>query len=422
MRLPGKNTFATGPQELANRAQEHLFHSFSPSEQSLQHYFAPGRVNLIGEHIDYNGGVVFPCAVNHGVAVAIRSAVPDKANRIRFCSTGFEDFHEIDLKQPLVKVDDGWYNYPVGVIRELLRCGLPVGGCDISFSGDLPGGSGLSSSAAIEVATAFAVNDLFDLGLGQVEIARLCQKAENEFVGVTCGIMDQFAVAACRHNHALKLDCNTLAYEQVPLNLGNSTFIISNTNQSRELAEGAYNQRVDECARALSIVSEHRDADNLADLLPSELLELEPHFASDAIAYSRASHVVSEQQRVMLATEALESNNLEEFGRLMTASHVSLRDLYEVSSHALDSMVDAALSASGTLGSRLTGAGFGGCTVSLVANADIESWIAEVGDGYRKRIELVPEFYAFQPGDGVCEVGGISPVGQVCPHSNVDVG
>jgi len=399
-----------GREALVAGAMAHLHQRFPESDTPVDGFFAPGRVNLIGEHIDYNGGMVFPCAINHGVAVAARKTTRQDRNVIRLCSTSFEAELTLDLDEAtgkhgvIRKQDDQWLNYPLGVVAQLLQKNHPLAGCDLCFNGDLPGGSGLSSSAAIEVVTAFALNALFDLGIEKPELARLSQRAENEFVGVACGIMDQFAVTVCRANHALKLDCNTLDYEQVPLQLDDAVFVIANTNQSRELAEAAYNERVAECTRALEIVQQHRDASSLADVLPEDLALLEEHFQADPVALARAQHVTSEQQRVLRAVDALKSAQLVFFGELMTESHRSLRNQYEVSSEALDLMVDAALDTPGTLGSRLTGAGFGGCTINLVEKSATQAWLENVGQRYTAGSGLDAGFYVFQPGDGVSAV------------------
>jgi len=395
-----ENLNSLGRDRLVSEACAHLQVCFPDSDQVLHTFSAPGRVNLIGEHIDYNGGMVFPCAVNHSVAVAIRLAGKDQAKRIRLCSKNFRGEFEFDLKQPISKQGNHWINYPLAVIDQLQKLGSSIGGFDACFYGDLPGGAGLSSSAAIEIVTAFAMNTVFDLQITAFELVKVCQRAENEFVGVACGIMDQFAVAMAQENHALQLDCNTLEYEQIPVVLEQSVFIIGNTNQQRSLAVGGYNERVSECQRALSIVRKHTTAKTLAEITPEALEALHLHFASDPVALDRARHVSGEQQRVIAATAALKRGDLREFGRLMTMSHHSLRDLYEVSSAALDAMVDAALDAPGTLGSRLTGAGFGGCTISLVETPYLDSWLAQVRSDYEKATDLVPDFYAFQPAAG----------------------
>ena len=401
-----ENLKSAGSSALAASASDHLQSCFPATAQALHTYSAPGRVNLIGEHIDYNGGMVFPCAVNHSVAVAIRLA--DKANgdRLRFCSKNFSGQFEIDLTQPITKQGDNWVNYPLAVIEQLQKSGKSIGGFDACFYGDLPGGAGLSSSAAIEIVTAFALNELFDLQFSRLDLVKICQKAENEFIGVACGIMDQFAVAMANDEHALQLDCNTLEYEHVPVKLEQSVFIIANTNQQRGLAEGGYNKRVKECKRALEIVREHSSnaVNTLAEIEPESLPALRPFFRDDTIAFNRLQHVCTEQQRVIAATTALKSGNLSSFGKLMTASHQSLRDLYEVSSQPLDAMVDAALNTPGTMGSRLTGAGFGGCTISLVETEHLDGWLTQVRAAYETATDLVVDFYAFQPAAGVSAI------------------
>ena len=398
-----ENLKSAGSSALAASASAHLQSCFPAAAQALHTYSAPGRVNLIGEHIDYNGGMVFPCAVNHSVTMAIRLADKANADRLRFCSKNFSGQFEIDLTQPITRQGDNWVNYPLAVIEQLQKSGKSIGGFDVCFYGDLPGGAGLSSSAAIEIVTAFALNELFDLQFSRLDLVKICQKAENEFIGVACGIMDQFAVAMASEEHALQLDCNTLEYEHVPVKLEQSVFIIANTNQQRGLAEGGYNERVKECQRALEIVREHSSnaVNTLAEIEPESLPALRPFFRDDTIVFNRLQHVCTEQQRVIAATTALKSGNLSSFGKLMTASHQSLRDLYEVSSQPLDAMVDAALNTPGTMGSRLTGAGFGGCTISLVETEHLDSWLTQVRAAYEKATDLVVDFYAFQPAAGV---------------------
>jgi len=404
-----ENLGRTSTSGLAAEAIAHLQACFPQATQQLHTYSAPGRVNLIGEHIDYNGGMVFPCAINHSVTVAIRLADKENNNRLRLCSKNFIGEFEIDLNQPIEKHGDSWVNYPLAVIDQLQKLNKPIYGFDVCFFGDLPGGSGLSSSAAIEIVVAYALNELFDLNISRLGLAKICQRAENEFIGVACGIMDQFAVAMARENSAIQLDCNTLEYEHVAVELIQSVFIIANTNQQRGLAEGGYNERVQECYRALDIVREHSSAtiSTLAQIKPEELNALRTFFSNDTVAFDRARHVSSEQQRVFAATSALKKGDLAQFGQLMTASHHSLRDLYNVSSQPLDAMVEAALKAPGTMGSRLTGAGFGGCTISLVETLNLDAWLEQVRAGYEKATDLVPDFYAFQPAAGVNAIGVI---------------
>jgi len=403
MAQSSENLKSVGSAALAASASTHLQSCFPDSTQSLHTFSAPGRVNLIGEHIDYNGGMVFPCAVNHSVTVAIRLADKEHGNRLRLCSKNFSGEFEIDLTKPIARRGDNWVNYPLAVIEQLQKFGKSINGFDACFYGDLPGGAGLSSSAAVEIVMAFALNELFDLQIARLDLVKICQKAENEFIGVACGIMDQFAVAMAREDHALRLDCDTLEYEHIPIKLEQSVFIIANTNQQRGLAEGGYNERVKECGRALEIVRKHLSDSvlALAEIKPEQLNSLRPFFTTDTIAFNRLQHVCTEQQRVIAATASLKKGDLTEFGKLMTASHQSLRDLYEVSSQPLDALVDAALAAPGTMGSRLTGAGFGGCTISLVDNEHLTAWLTQVRADYEKATDLNVDFYAFEPAAGV---------------------
>lgn len=361
---------------------------------------APGRVNLIGEHTDYTGGMVFPCAIDRGTLLLIRR---NHSNRFRFASTNFAltaDFpiEEIHQAQP-----DSWTNYPLGVIDQFRQRGIDIDGIDCLYAGNVPNGAGLSSSASIEVVTAFAVNELFNTNLDTVELVKLSQAAENEFVGMQCGIMDQFAVAMGKPNHALRLNCQSLDFRQVPLHLDDHAIVLANTNQRRELNNSAYNVRVKECQRALTLIQQKLPVNALGELSVEELETTNALFTDDETAFQRARHITSENARVVSAVNTLEKNDLNTFGKLMLQSHESLRDDYAVSSTPLDTLVELAMEHSGVLGARLTGAGFGGCTVNLMQQQAVASFIEKVGKQYHNETGLSADFYTIKPSGGVSE-------------------
>jgi galactokinase len=366
---------------------------------SVNVYFAPGRVNLIGEHIDYNGGEVFPCAISMGTYLLIRERAD---NTINLASLNFSYRGEYKLND-ISKDGDEWVNYPLGVLKLLYGEGHKFRGADIMLYGDLPNGAGLSSSASVEVVTAFAIADLYGINITNRDIALLAQRAENEFVGVNCGIMDQFAVAMCRANSAIRLDCNTLEYTYVPVELNGCSIVIANTNKKRELADSKYNERRGECELALKAISKYIDAGHLCDITTDTFERYKQHI-DNKLLRDRAEHVVYENNRVVEACKALVDNNIVEFGKLMNESHDSLRDLYEVTGEELDIMVEESRRCDGVVGSRMTGAGFGGCTVSVVKRESINSFIATVKDKYTCRTGLKPEFYVVEPDDGVKKI------------------
>lgn len=363
-------------------------------------YFSPGRVNLIGEHTDYNGGYVFPCALDFGTYLIIRKNGTDK---LRFATTNFDDRGIVLLRTPVEKQDKHWFNYPLGVIDQFQKKGVRFEGLDFLFSGEIPNGAGLSSSASIETVTAFALNDIFELGESRLDLVKLSQKAENQFVGVNCGIMDQFAVTMGKQNHAIFLNCATLDYELVPLVMNGHKLIISNTNKRRGLADSKYNERRSECETAVEILNEAQSLENLSQLNFSRFIELKDRISSETV-YRRAKHVISENKRVLDAIEALKKNDLITFGGLMNASHDSLRDDYEVTGTELDTLVDEARKVTGVLGSRMTGAGFGGCTVSLVRDDAIEDFKIRVGKNYKQKTGLTADFYIAGVGDGTKKI------------------
>jgi galactokinase len=360
-------------------------------------FFSPGRVNLIGEHTDYNGGYVFPCALSYGTYLLVRKNV---GNVVRFASTNMELRLDIPLADLSIKQADGaWVNYPLGVVEQFAKMNIAIGGLDLLYSGNIPNGAGLSSSASIELVTSVMINELYEAKLPMMEMVKLSQRAENQFVGVNCGIMDQFAVGMGKANHALALKCDTLKFEEVPLKLDGYKIVISNTNKRRGLADSKYNERRSECEKALEEMNTEGEFSSLSDINFDMFNQLYTKL-SDEVLLRRSRHVITENKRVLDAMAALEKNNLQEFGQLMNASHVSLRDDYEVTGSELDAMVEEAWRVEGVLGSRMTGAGFGGCTVSIVKEGAVDNFIAEVGSAYEKRTGLKPEFYIADVGDG----------------------
>lgn len=369
----------------------------------LRLFAAPGRVNLIGEHTDYNGGWVFPAAISLGNVVAAR---PRADRRLRLAATDLPGVVEADLDALERGRGLPWGSYQLGVADELQREGLRLVGADLLFDGDLPFGAGLSSSASIEVATAAALVGLAaslhpgNPFLGPVDLARICQRAENRFVGVSCGIMDQFASAVGRRGFAMLLRCDDLHHRHVPLRLDGHALVIVNTNRKRSLGDGKYNERRAECERGLAVLQQRLPAlRSLGELTAADLDEHADAIA-DPVVRRRVEHVVSEDDRVLASVAALEAGDLGAFGGLMIASHASLRDLYEVTGPELDALVEEALAVEGTVGSRMTGAGFGGCTVSLVRDDAVERFIATVGPAYRRRTGLEATFIRCETAHG----------------------
>jgi galactokinase len=380
---------------------DHLKKSFAeiyenPGGEPLL-FFAPGRVNLIGEHTDYNGGFVLPCAIQYGTYLLIRKTGD---SLIRLASLNEKERAVIPVASHFEKQPVRWFNYPVGVIEQFSKKGIPPSGMELLFSGDIPSGAGLSSSASIEMVTAFAVNQLFHGGLEIPELALMAQKAEHEFAGVNCGIMDQFAVGMGKAGHALFLNCSTLSHKLVPVELDGYRLVIANTNKRRGLADSKYNERVAECQLAVAFLSERFSLDKLSDLGFPQFFKSQDVIPDETVR-RRARHVISENQRVLSSVSTLLRSNLPEFGALMNASHDSLQQDYEVTGTELDTLVEEARKIRGVLGSRMTGAGFGGCTVSIVKEDQIPAFIEEVGKNYRKRTGIAADFYTAVIGDGV---------------------
>ncbi len=364
-------------------------------------YFAPGRVNLIGEHTDYNGGHVFPCALTIGTYAA---AAKNQDKKLRFYSMNFEALGVIEtsLENMVRVVEHDWANYPKGVLKVLIDAGYPVtSGMDILYFGNIPNSSGLSSSASIEVLTAYVARELFGFEIDFVEIAKLGQKAENEFIGVNCGIMDQFAIAMGKKDHAIFLDTADLSYEYAPISLPDAKIVIACSNKKRGLGDSKYNERRSECEAALTKLQTVKNVPSLGALTEAEFEEIKSVIA-DPVKEKRAKHAVYENQRTIKAVEALKKNDITLFGQLMVQSDDSLREDYEVTGKELDTLVAASLKQAGVIGSRMTGAGFGGCTVSLVKNEAVEAFIREVGKEYLDTIGYAADFYVVEVGSGPC--------------------
>ena len=361
-------------------------------------FFSPGRVNLIGEHTDYNGGFVFPCALSFGTYLLIS---PNDEQKINFRSLNIDAVYSLELTQLTTPLPNkAWANYPMGVIAQFIKRGVSITqGYDILFWGNVPAGAGLSSSAAMEVVTAFAFNELLGTGYDRTELAKIGQAAEHEFAGVMCGIMDQFASAQGQKDHAIYLNCDTLEFDLVPVKVEGIKVVVSNTHSPHHLDSGAYNDRVRQCQLAVEQLNTVRPTQYLAELSQAEFEQVK-HAITDETAYRRARHVVGEVQRTKDAVEALQQGNIEKFGELMTQSHVSLRDDYEVTGPQLDALAEAAWKVDGVLGSRMTGGGFGGCTVSLVRDEAIPTFIEQVGAEYTKKTGLKADFYIAEIGDG----------------------
>jgi galactokinase len=365
----------------------------------MQNFFAPGRINLIGEHIDYNGGFVLPAAISLGTSLQIVSLSPIADEYCIFSSVG-KDVDTIDIAQPLVydKKDD-WANYVKAVIWTLQQknIDLPLG-LILNYSTNLPLSSGLSSSACIEVLTAFALREMAGCPTDRTTLALEMQFAENEFMGVPCGIMDQFAIANGKKDHAILLDCSTLKYEYVPIQLQDYQLVILNSNQPRKLVESKYHERKAECEAALAILQVHKpDLQNLCSASEADLVFLE----KTPILQQRARHCITEQQRVLESVKALSDNNFLHFGQLLNASHASLCHDYDVTGSVLDALVAAAQVAEGCIGARMTGAGFGGCAIALVKKSDFSAFSKNVKKVYKSQTKLETTIYKAEIMDGV---------------------
>jgi len=368
----------------------------SPPEQV---FFAPGRINLIGEHTDYNGGHVFPCSITLGTYALV---VKRDDNKFRLYSENFPEIGiiEFDPTDLEYKKDHYWANYPKGMIKFLMEKGLKVShGLDILFYGNISNGAGLSSSASIELVTGVMLEKMYHFPIDRVELVKIGQRVENQYIGVNSGIMDQFAIGMGKENSGILLDCNTLEYEYAPLHLDHYKIVIMNTNKRRELADSKYNERRSECEAALRDLQQVIDIQSLGDLSVEKFQQL-VNSISNETNRKRAKHAVYENERTIEALKALKANDLTRFGQLINESHISLRDDYEVTGMELDTIVEAAWQQEGVLGARMTGAGFGGCAIAIVESDRIQSAIEKIGEIYKERTGLDAEFYIVQVGDG----------------------
>ena len=362
-------------------------------------FFSPGRVNLIGEHTDYNGGYVFPCALSFGTYLLIAK---NDDSLMRFKSLNMPEVTELPLDKLTAPLPNNhWVNYPLGCIAQFIKKGVKISqGFNILIWGNVPAGAGLSSSAALEVVTAYAFNELLHTGFDRTQLALIGQASEHEFAGVNCGIMDQFASAQGKLDHAIFLNCDTLEFELVPVKLEGIKVVISNTHSPHKLDSGAYNDRVAQCQLALKQLRTVRpELKNLAELTEAEFEKIESAI-TDPVAHKRARHVVGEVQRTTDAVKALQAGDIETFGKLMNQSHISLRDDYEVTGLHLDTLAEEAWKIPGVIGSRMTGGGFGGCTVSLVKDEAIPEFIEKVGKAYLEKTGIKADFYIAEIGDG----------------------
>lgn len=366
-------------------------------------YFAPGRVNMIGEHTDYNGGHVFPCALTIGTYGVVRKR---QDRKLRFYSMNFERIGVIESSLDNLCPDPwaDWTNYPKGVMWAFGEKGMEVpSGLDMLLCGNIPNGSGLSSSASVEVLTGFILRDMFGFDVSNQDLALIGQYSENHFNGVNCGIMDQFAIAMGKKEHAIFLDTATLSYEYAPIRLDDAKIVIACSNKKRGLGDSKYNERRSECEQALAELQQVCSIGSLGELTEEEFEKYQGNIGSE-VRRKRARHAVYENRRTIQAVQALKDNDIAAFGQLMNASHVSLRDDYEVTGVELDTLVEEAWKVEGVIGSRMTGAGFGGCTVSIVKNGSIDDFIARVGAAYQARIGYAADFYVVEIGDGPCKL------------------
>jgi len=376
--------------------REEFFKTYGDRAADPVFFYSPGRVNLIGEHTDYNGGYVFPCALDFGTVMALRLT---GGTKIRLNSLNFPGEVVVPISSGYTPIPGSWTNYPVGVINEFALKGIAAPGLELLFYGDIPNGAGLSSSASIEMVTAVAMNEVTGAGLEMMELVKMSQKAENVFAGMNCGIMDQFAVGFGKKDHAISLDCDTLQYRYAPLILDNRRLIVTNTNKRRGLTDSKYNERRSECERAVELISLHHPVRNLSQLTVADLWMTE-RYIDDPVVRKRARHVITENGRTLEAITALEKNDIETFGRLMNESHDSLCTDYEVTGIELDTLVYEGRKLPGVIGTRMTGAGFGGCTVSIVEDLHADEFVQRLGEIYTAKTGLKADFYMPGIGDG----------------------
>ncbi|MBQ3145813.1 MAG: galactokinase [Clostridia bacterium] len=375
------------------------FEELFGNEGKIKTYFAPGRVNLIGEHTDYNGGHVFPCALTMGTYAVARKR---EDNKLRLYSMNFEELGVLEstIDELGYKKEEDWINYPKSMIWVMKEEGFNIDtGFDILYNGTIPNGAGLSSSASIEVLTGFVLKDMFNLDVDMTKLALLGQKAENKYIGVNCGIMDQFIIANGKKDCATFLDTSNLNFEYAPVKLEDAKIVIMNTNKKRGLGDSKYNERRAECEKALEELQTKLNIKSLGELTEEEF-ENNKHLIKDENRQKRAKHAVYENQRTIKAVNALKDNKIDLLGELMVASHNSLRDDYEVTGIELDTLVAESLKQEGVIGARMTGAGFGGCAVSIVKSDKVEDFIKNVGNAYKEKIGYDADFYAVEIGNG----------------------
>lgn len=373
------------------------------NQMEYRTFFAPGRINLIGEHTDYNGGHVFPCAITFGT-YAVAQKNDDDIVRVYSMNFPEKGVLEFSLKELEYKKEHEWANYPKGVIRYLIEDGYGItSGMDILFYGNIPNGAGLSSSASVELVTGVLLEALFGLSINPIDLVKIGQRVENNFIGVSSGIMDQFAIGMSKSNHGILLDCRTLQYSYAPIILEHHNIIIMNTNKRRELADSKYNERRSQCEEALAILQKKFPIQSLGELSEETFEEYKDMIPND-ILKKRAKHAVFENSRTLQAFKALQNGNLLKVGILMNASHVSLRDDYEVTGIELDILVEAAWKQPGVIGARMTGAGFGGCAIAIVEKIYTDHFITEVGKNYTEKIGYQGTFYIANIGNGAREI------------------
>jgi galactokinase len=360
-------------------------------------FFAPGRVNLIGEHTDYNGGFVLPCALQYGTYLIIRMTDEDS---IKLASLNVSEKGVFSTATPIEKQTVRWFNYPLGVMEQFVKRGFRMTGMELLFFGDIPNNAGLSSSASIEMVTAFALNELLNAEMEKIDLIHISKRAENEFIGVNCGIMDMFAVGMGEANHAIFLNCHTLEYKLIPVLIPGYKLVIANSNKQRGLADSKYNERVAECQLGVVYLSQVMDISRLGDIGFPQFFKIQDKIPDEVIR-RRSRHVVSENQRVLNAVSCLLKSDLLQFGALMNTSHDSLKENYEVTGFELDTLVDEARKVNGVIGARMTGAGFGGCTVNLVREESVDNFISEVGEKYKSITGIKADFYIAEIGEGV---------------------
>ncbi len=379
---------------------EEKFKEIFGKEGRLRTYFAPGRVNLIGEHTDYNGGHVFPCSLTLGTYATVREREDKYVN---VYSTNFEDTGIVTLALDNIKCNEseGWTKYPKGAIWAVMeKVGLLSHGFDIVYGGNLPIGMGVSSSASLEALTIYIINEMFKLKLNPTQIALLAQKAENDFVGIKCGIMDPFVISLGKENNAMFLDTATLEYEQVPVNLENYKILILNSKKKRNLGDSKYNIRRAECEKALEIFKKNGLQIRTLGDMTEEQFEENKELIEDEIIRRRAKHAVYENQRTIEAVQALKDNDLTKFGQLMLESHKSLKEDYEVSGLELDTLVEASMEQEGVIGARMTGAGFGGCAIAIVKKSKIDKFAQNVKKIYKEKCDYYAEILTVEIGSG----------------------